>query len=43
MSYLGRICFGLAADWAVAPDVHDLPVFLAGSLAELRAAADARK
>ena len=43
MSYLGRISFGLSADWNVVPDVHDLPAILAGSLAELRVAADARK
>jgi WS/DGAT/MGAT family acyltransferase len=43
MSYLGRICFGLSADWDVAPDVHELPAILAGSLAELRAAADTRR
>jgi WS/DGAT/MGAT family acyltransferase len=43
MSYLGRLSFGLCADWNVVPDVHALPGSFAESLAELRAAADARK
>jgi hypothetical protein len=43
MSYLGRVSFGLSADWDVVPDVHALPALVAGALAELRAAADARR
>ncbi len=43
MSYLGRISFGLSADWNLVPDVHELPAILADSLAELREAAAARK
>jgi hypothetical protein len=43
MSYLGRISFGLCADWNLVPDVHELPPLIAHSLAELHAAADARR
>jgi hypothetical protein len=43
MSYLGRLSFGFSADWNVVPDLHEFPAAFAGSLAELRAAADARK
>jgi hypothetical protein len=43
MSYLGRLSFGVSADWNVVPDVHEIPALLAESLVELRAAADARK
>ena len=43
MSYLGRLSFGVSADWNVVPDVHEIPAILAESLAELRSAADARK
>src|SRR5262245_14901102 len=43
MSYLGRISFGLSADWNAIPDVYHFPALLAASLAELRQAADARK
>jgi len=43
MSYLGRLSFGLSADWNVVPDVHEIPGLLSESLAELRSAAGARK
>jgi diacylglycerol O-acyltransferase len=41
MSYLGRVSFGLSADWDLVPDLHELPGLVADSLAELRRAADA--
>jgi WS/DGAT/MGAT family acyltransferase len=43
MSYLGRVSFGLSADWNLVPDLHELPALLADSVAELRGAAHARK
>jgi len=43
MSYLGRISFGLSADWDAVPDVHAIPDLLAASLAELRDAAAGRR
>lgn len=43
MSCLGRVCFGLSADWGIVPDVHELPGLVAESFAELRSAADARR
>jgi len=43
MSYLGRLSFGLSADWNAVPDMHELPALLAASLAELREAANAQK
>jgi WS/DGAT/MGAT family acyltransferase len=43
MSYLGRISFGLSADWNAVPEIHELPPLLAGALDELREAAGARR
>ncbi len=43
MSYLGRLSFGVSADWNLVPDVHEIPAILAESLAELRSVAVARR
>lgn len=43
MSYLGRVSFGLSADWNLVPDLHELPALLTESLAELRTLATARR
>ena len=43
MSYLGRVSFGLSADWGLVRDVHELPGLVAESLADLRGAADPRR
>jgi len=40
MSYWGRVCFGLVADWDVVPDLGDLADDLDASFAELRRVAE---
>jgi WS/DGAT/MGAT family acyltransferase len=43
MSYLGRISFGVSADWNAVPEIEAFPDLLAGALDELRSAAGARR
>jgi len=43
MSYLGRVSFGLSADWNVVPDVQQIPALLGESIAELRDVATSRR
>jgi WS/DGAT/MGAT family acyltransferase len=43
MSYLGRISFGVSADWNAVPEIETFPDLLAGALDELRSAAGARR
>ena len=41
MSYNGRLCFGLLADYDAMPDLHDVADALRGAIADLAAAAGA--